>query len=301
MEVLVTGGTGFIGARLVTRLRERGAQVRLVTRHPQRAQRLFPWAAVWPVTALAQAVAGCSGVVNLAGEPIIGRWTPERRRAIRESRVGYTQQLVQAIAQAPVRPEVLVNASAIGYYGASETAVFTEESPPGEGFLAQVCRDWEQAAQAVQELGVRLVIFRIGIVLGMGGALARILPPFRAFLGGPIGSGRQWFAWIHQEDMVNLILTALTDPAWQGVYNATAPQPVRMAELCRTLGRVLQRPSWLPVPGVLLELLLGDAAQVILTGQQVLPQRVLAMGFAYQYPTLAPALQSILQPGAASG
>jgi uncharacterized protein (TIGR01777 family) len=296
MDVLVTGATGFIGSRLVTRLQERGDRVRIVTRQPQRAQRLFPWATVFPVEALVTAVDGCTGVVNLAGEPIIGRWTAARKQAIHASRAGYTQRLVQAIAQVQRRPEVLVNASAIGYYGASETAIFTEESPPGEDFLAQVCRDWEQAAQPVQALGVRLVIFRIGIVLGMGGAIARILPPFRAFLGGPIGSGRQWFAWIHREDMVNLLLTALADPAWSGVYNGTAPQPVRMAELCATLGQVLHRPSWLPVPGVLLELLLGDAAQVILTGQQVLPQRVMAMGFQYQYPTLTPALQSILHP-----
>jgi len=294
MEVLVTGATGFIGSRLVACLQQRGERVRIVTRNPQRARQRFPQAQVFPVAALAEAVEGCTGVVNLAGEPIIGRWTAQRKQMIQASRAGGTERLVQAIAQAQVRPQVLVNASAIGYYGASETAVFTEESPPGTDFLAQVCRDWEQAAQPVQDLGVRLVIFRIGIVLGRGGALERILPPFRVFLGGPIGSGRQWFAWIHQEDMVHLILTALADPAWVGVYNATAPQPVRMAELCSTLGQVLDRPSWLPVPGMVLELLLGDAAQVILTGQQVLPRRVEAMGFSYQYPTLAPALRNIL-------
>ncbi|WAS05689.1 TIGR01777 family oxidoreductase [Gloeomargaritales cyanobacterium VI4D9] len=294
MEVLVTGATGFIGSRLVARLQERGEGVRIVTRNPQRARQMFPQAQVFPVAALAEAVDGCTGVVNLAGEPIIGRWTAQRKQMIQTSRAGGTERLVQAIAQAQVRPQVLVNASAIGYYGASETAVFTEASPPGTDFLAQVCRDWEQAAQPVQDLGVRLVIFRIGIVLGKGGALERLLPPFRVFLGGPIGSGRQWFAWIHWEDMVHLILTALADPAWVGVYNATAPQPVRMAELCTTLGQVLDRPSWLPVPGMVLELLLGDAAQVILTGQQVLPRRVEAMGFPYQYPTLTPALINIL-------
>ena len=294
MTVLVTGATGLIGSRLVTQLQSRGEPVRILTRNPSRAQQLLPQAQVFPWPRLAEAVEGCRGVVNLAGEPIIGRWTPTRKQAIRESRTQGTQRLVQAMAQAAARPPVLVNASAIGYYGTSETAVFTEDSPPGDDFLAQVCRDWEQAAQPVQDYGVRLVIFRIGIVLGTGGALARILPPFRAFLGGPIGSGRQWFAWIHQDDMVNLIVTALDNESWSGVYNATAPQPVRMAELCQTLGQVLQRPSWLPVPGMVLELLLGDAAQVILTGQQVLPQRVQAMGFTYQYPTLAPALQAIV-------
>ncbi len=296
MEILVTGATGFIGSRLVACLQERGERVRIVTRNPERAKRQFPQVPIFPWAAVAEAIDGCTGVVNLAGEPIVGRWTAQRKQAIYASRVEGTQQLLAALSQAQVRPQVWVNASAIGYYGASETAVFTEESPPGTDFLAQVCRDWEQAAQPAPGLGVRLVIFRIGIVLGMGGALARILPPFRAFLGGPIGSGRQWFAWIHREDMVRLILTALADPAWVGVYNATAPEPVRMAQLCATLGQVLQRPSWLPVPGMVLELLLGDAAQVILTGQRVLPQRVEAMGFAYQYPTLRLALTNILAP-----
>ncbi|MCS6782089.1 MAG: TIGR01777 family oxidoreductase [Gloeomargarita sp. SKYBB_i_bin120] len=294
MTVLVTGATGFIGSRLVHRLLIEGESVRVLTRSPARAQALFPQAQVFPWTAITEAVEGCTAVVNLAGEPIIGRWTPVRKQAILDSRISGTRQLVTAIGQAQQRPQVLINASAIGYYGASETATFTEESPPGNDFLAQVCQAWEQAAQPVQNLGVRLVIFRIGIVLGLGGAIRRILPPFRAFLGGPIGSGRQWFAWIHQDDMVNLILTALWDEGWSGVYNATAPNPVRMAEFCQTLGRVLQRPSWLPVPGVVLELLLGDAAQVILTGQRVLPARVQAMGFTYQYPTLLPALQDIL-------
>ncbi|MEN9208572.1 MAG: TIGR01777 family oxidoreductase [Gloeomargarita sp. GMQP_bins_120] len=297
MIVLVTGATGFIGARLVQRLLAEGETVRVLTRSPDRAQALFPQAQVFPWTEVATAVQGCDGVVNLAGEPIIGRWTPTRKQAIRDSRVGGTQRLVAAIAQAPRRPSVLINASAIGYYGTSETATFTETSPPGDDFLAQVCQAWEQAALPVQDLGVRLVIFRIGIVLGLGGAIRRILPPFRAFLGGPIGSGRQWFAWIHQDDMVNLIGTALQDERWSGVYNATAPEPVRMAEFCQTLGQVLQRPSWLPVPAVVLELLLGDAAQVILTGQRVLPERVQAMGFTYQYPTLEPALRDILGSG----
>lgn len=300
MEILVTGATGFIGSRLVARLEERGGRVRILTRDPQRAKQRFPEAQVFPVAALAEAIEGCTAVVNLAGEPIIGRWTAQCKQAIQTSRAGGTQRLLAAIAQAKVRPQVWVNASAIGYYGASETAVFTEDSPPGTDFLAQVCQDWEQAAQPAQALGVRVVIFRIGIVLGKGGALERILPPFRAFLGGPIGSGRQWFAWIHREDMVNLILTALENASWVGVYNATAPQPVRMAELCQTLGQILQRPSWLPVPGMVLELLLGDAAQVILTGQQVLPQRVQAMGFDYQYPTLTPALANILDPAQSS-
>lgn len=305
MKVAVTGATGFVGSRLVQRLHTEGHQVLVLTRSLEHAKRVFPTNAFPNVESVTyapgeygsweQTLSGCEGVVNLAGEPIAeGRWTTERKQAIMDSRKLGTQKIVEAIAQANPKPSVLVNASAIGYYGTSETATFDETSPSGNDFLAQVCQAWEAEAQKVKDAGVRLVIVRTGIVLGMGGALAKMLPPFQLFAGGPIGSGRQWFSWIHREDLVNLILQALTRPEIEGVLNGTAPNPVRMADFCQTLGQVLHRPSWLPVPDLALELLLGDGAKVVLEGQQVLPKRTLASGFKYQYPNLKPALEALL-------
>ena len=201
---------------------------------------------------------------------------------------------MEAIVNANPRPSVFVSASAIGYYGTSETAEFDETSPAGDDFLAAVCKDWEAAAQPAKNAGTRLAILRLGIVLGMGGALGKMLPAFKLFAGGPLGTGKQWFSWVHREDVVDLILYALQNSQVQGVLNATAPNPVRMNELCQTLGEVLKRPSWLPVPSFALELLLGDGAKVILEGQKVLPKQTLASGFQYQYPTLKLALEEIL-------
>ncbi len=239
--------------------------------------------------------AGCDGVVNLAGEPIgEGRWTPERKQEILNSRKLGTQKIVEAIANANPKPTVLINASAIGYYGTSETATFDETNQSGNDFLAQVCQVWEAEATKVKDAGVRLVILRFGIVLGNGGALGKMIPPFKLFAGGPIGSGRQWFSWIHLDDLVNLIVEALTKPEIEGVYNATAPNPVRMADLSQTLGQVMNRPSWLPVPAFAIEALLGDGAIVVLEGQQVIPKRTLETGFEYKYPNLQSALTQIL-------
>ena len=307
MKVAIAGATGFVGSRLVERLQSEGHGITVLTRNPERAQRIFPTEA-FPHLAIVRysplesgdwqgAIAGCDGVVNLAGAPIAeGRWTPERKQEILESRQIGTRRMVEAIANADPKPSVLVNSSAIGYYGTSETTTFDEASAPGDDFLAQVCQAWEAEGQKVKDSETRIVILRTGIVLGMGGALAKMLPPFQLFAGGPIGSGRQWFSWIHREDLVNLILSALTQPQLQGVFNATAPNPVRMAEFCQVLGEVLHRPSWLPVPDFALELLLGDAAQVVLEGQNVIPKRTQEFGFSYHYATIKPALESILHP-----
>jgi uncharacterized protein len=306
MKVAVTGATGFVGPRLVERLNADGHTVVVLTRSLSRGKQVFPASAFPNVEVFAytplesgewQAViSGCDGVVNLAGEPIAeGRWTPQRKQAILDSRKIGTEKIVEAIAQANPKPSVLVNSSAIGYYGTSETAIFDESSPAADDFLAQVCQAWETAASKVKESGTRLVILRTGIVLGMGGAIAKMLPPFQLFAGGPLGSGRQWVSWIHREDLVNLILTALTQPSMEGTFNATAPNPVLMAELCNTLGDVLSRPSWLPVPDFALEALLGDAAVVVLEGQKVLPKQTQSSGFKYQYPFVKQALQEIVQ------
>ncbi|MBW4691985.1 MAG: TIGR01777 family oxidoreductase [Lyngbya sp. HA4199-MV5] len=306
MKVAITGATGFVGSRLVERLQAEGHQVIALTRSPEQALKVFPTAAFPAVEIVGytpaasgdwqQALSGCDGVVNLAGEPIAeSRWTPERKQMILDSRKVGTQKLVEAIAQATPKPSVLVNASAIGYYGTSETATFDETSTSGDDFLAHVCQAWEAEAEKVKQAGLRLVIVRIGIVLGDGGALAKMLPPFKLFAGGPIGTGKQWFSWIHREDLVNLIFQALTNSTFEGVYNGTAPNPVRMTELAQTLGDVLKRPSWLPVPGFALEALLGDGAKVVLEGQQVVPKRTQAIGFHYQYPTLPQAIAEILR------
>jgi uncharacterized protein len=304
MKVAITGATGFVGSRLVERLQSLGHEVIVLTRNPAAARQKFPIAVYKTVEILGYAsdwqtqIAGCDGVVNLAGTPIADqKWTPEYKQQILDSRLQTTANLVAAMAQADPQPKVLVSASAIGFYGTSETREFNEQSPAGNDFLAEICEQWEAAATQVQASGTRLVILRLGIVLGMGGALGKMLTPFRLFAGGPIGSGRQWFSWIHQDDVVNLIVKALTDSAMQGVYNATAPSPVRMAELCHVLGQQMKRPSWLPVPGFAIEALLGDGAVVVLEGQKVMPQQTLNSGFNYEYQTLDRALAQILTTG----
>lgn len=302
MKVGITGGTGFVGNRLVQRLQEEGHAVLLFTRNPDKAKGLFPGAEVVVYTpkesgSWQDAIAGCEGVVNLAGEPIAERWTERSKQELLDSRKTGTEKLVEAIAKANPRPSVLVSASAIGYYGTSETQVFTETSPPGSDYLAEICQAWEKAAQKVTECGTRLVIPRIGIVLGPeGGALAKMETPFRLFAGGPIGTGKQWVSWIHRDDLVNFILKALTDPSQQGIYNLTAPEPVRMEDFCHILGTVLHRPSWLPVPGFALELLLGEGSQLVLQGQHVQSQHTQVSGFQFHYRTLKDALSQIL-PG----
>jgi uncharacterized protein (TIGR01777 family) len=304
MKVAITGATGFVGSRLVERLHAEQQEIIAWVRQPDKARQKFPAATfpqvtIVPYTPLEQgpwqdSIEGCDAVINLAGEPIADRWTDQKQQAILDSRALGTQRIVEAINQASTPPKVLINASAVGYYGASETATFVEDNPPGTDFLSKVCQDWEAAAQGVTAPGCRVVILRTGIVLAYGGAIERMLLPFQFFAGGPIGSGSQWFSWIHREDLVNIICTALQQTAWSGIYNATAPNPVKMAEFCATLGEVLSRPSWLPVPGFALELLLGEAAQVVLEGQRVLPQRLLAAGFEFQYADLKPALQQFL-------
>ncbi|MGY2752985.1 uncharacterized protein ACVW0Q_001285 [Thermostichus sp. MS-CIW-21] len=305
MRIAITGGSGFIGRRLVARLLERGDEVLVLSRHPEQARRvlgaspnlkLLEYDPYQP-QAWASALEGYEAIVNLAGEPLASsRWTEAKKREIRRSRVETTQALVQALASLQQKPRVLLSSSAVGYYGSHpEGDPLTEADPPGQGFLAEVCQAWEAAARPAEELGIRLAILRTGIVLGPdGGALAQMLAPFQFFLGGPIGSGKQWVSWIHRDDWVSLVCFLLQQGS--GVFNATAPNPVQMEEFCRTLGQVLARPSWLPVPAPALELLLGEAAQVVLTGQKVIPQAALQLGFTFQYPHLKEALRQLLIP-----
>ena len=304
MKVAITGATGLVGSRLVEKLNAEGHQILVLTRNLDKAKKVFPNSAFPHVEAVQYtpqqsgdwqtAISGCDAVVNLAGEPISERWTPQYKQAILTSRQLTTQKIVEAINQAEVKPQVLISGSAVGYYGTSETETFDETSSPGNDFLAEVCQKWEAEAEKVKEAGVRLVIIRIGIVMANGGALGKMIGPFKMFAGGPIGSGRQWFSWIHRDDLVNLIIEAIKRPDLQGTFNATAPNPVRMSQFCQTLGEVMNRPSWLPVPDFVLELLLGDGAKVVLEGQKVLPKQTQAIGFQYQYPQLKPAIEEIL-------
>lgn len=304
MKILITGATGFVGSKLIEKL-AKDNQIIVLTRNVDKAQKVFPTTAFPSVEIISYSatksgdwqnkIDGCDAIINLAGAPVGERWTESYKKTILESRQLGTQKIVEAIEKAISKPKVLINASAIGYYGTSETATFTETSPSGDDFLAKVSQIWESEAEKVKNLGLRLVIFRLGIVLGNGGALAKMIPPFKIFAGGPLGNGKQWFSWIHRDDLVSLIIQALQRTEITGTFNATAPYPVTMNELCKTLGEVMNRPSWLPVPSLALELLLGDGAQIVLEGQKVLPQKTTEiMGFNFQYPTLKPALNQII-------
>ena len=308
MRLLLLGCSGFVGRELVPFLLELGHGLTLVSRQRQpfpalegdrlRCLQLDPAdPQSWASADLQAALASAEGVVNLAGEPIAERrWSEAQRQRLRESRLLTTEALVQAMAQLATPPKVLVSASAVGVYGSSEESTFVESSPLATDFLGQLCQDWEAAALAAPK-ACRVVVMRLGIVLGPdGGALGKMLPVFRAGFGGPVGSGKQWMSWIQRRDLCRLIATALEDPSYQGVYNAVAPEPVRMAEFARCLGDVLGRPSLLPVPAPVLKVLLGDGAAVVLEGQQVRPQRLLEKGFQYDTPTLSAALAAATTP-----
>ncbi len=289
MRVLVTGGTGFIGAALCHALTGAGHAVTVVTRDPARVDGpAIGWERV------SAAVRETDALVNLAGEPLGSqRWSVPQKELIRQSRVLATRTLVDAVAAAEPRPKVLVNASAVGYYGPRDDEALDESAGPGTGFLPDVCRAWEQEALRAEELGLRVVRLRLGIVLAAhGGALARMLPPFRAFVGGPVGSGGQWMSWIHRDDVTGLVVDALAKDAYRGPVNATAPQPVTNRDFASMLGRTLARPAWLPTPAFALRLALGEMAELLLTGQRVLPGVADRFGYAWRYPELGAALRA---------
>lgn len=302
MRLLLIGCTGFVGRELVPMLLEAGDRIALVSRRSAEALgldrphlqvlQLDPASeASWKDESLQKALAAAEGVVNLAGEPIAEkRWTPAHRQTLQNSRLSTTTCLVQAMAELPDPPAVLINASAVGYYGADPSRRFVETSRAGDDFLADLCSRWEAAAERVPE-ATRLVVLRIGIVLGAdGGALARMLPVFRAGFGGPMGDGSQWMSWIHRTDLCRLIASALREERYRGTFNAVAPHPVTMAILSSRLGAALSRPSLLPVPAPILKLMLGDGSKVVLEGQQVASERLSEIGFSFRYPEIDQAL-----------
>jgi uncharacterized protein (TIGR01777 family) len=303
MKILITGATGFLGRRLCETLS--GHTLIALSRDPavakQRVPHLkeaFPWN---PLRELppAQALEGCDAVINLAGESVAGRWTAAKKQMIRDSRVLGTKNLVNALAQLRARPKVLISASAIGYYGDRGEEALTEDAAPGSDFLAQVCRDWEGEALRAESLGMRVVRLRIGLVLGPGGgALQALLPLFRLGLGGPLGRGRQFWSWVHRDDVVGAITYALEKSDLSGPINVTAQQPVRQKEFAQTLGRVLRRPAFLPTPGFALQLVLGEFARELLSSKRVLPQRLQQWGYRFRFAELESAFRDILDTSA---
>lgn len=299
MKALITGATGFVGRRLIERLPQPTVLTRDVLRARRQLGSKIADAVAWdpgrppPVPALE----GVDAVFHLAGEPVAeGRWTAAKKARIRESRVQGTQRLVEAIRQCARPPKVLVSASAVGYYGSRGDAWLDEASPPGHDFLAEVCQEWEREARSAEACGVRVVSIRIGIVLGReGGALARMLLPFRLGLGSPLGSGRQFMPWIHLDDLVRLCCFAVEQPLLRGPVNGVSPNPVTNREFTQTLARVLRRPAFLPpVPAWVLRLALGEFAEVLLASQRVRPAAALNAGFTFQYPELEAALRDLL-------
>ena len=300
--MILSGGTGFIGTPLRRRLLEKGHQVTLLTRNPSSVKtegdRLK--AALWDGKnsgAWTAEVDGAGAIINLAGEPIVAkRWSKKQKERILTSRLDATRAIVSAVAKATQKPKVLVNASAVGFYGDAPEGEVTESSPAGNDFLAGICKRWEEEAQRAQAHGVRVVRLRTGIVLEKGGgALQKMLLPFKLFVGGPLGSGRQWLPWVHREDVIGAILFVLENQSVSGAINMTAPTPVTMKQFCTTLGTVMDRPSWAPVPSFVLKIVLGEMSEVVLTGQKAIPKKLREAGYPFLFPKLEEALVGILR------
>jgi uncharacterized protein (TIGR01777 family) len=292
MKVVIAGGTGFLGSELVRWLRNDGHAITVLTRSPRRPNEVR-WDPYGSSASWIHVLQDADAVINLAGESISKRWTAAHKREMWNSRIRSTRALVEAIRSVPKMPATLLNASAVGIYGARGDEPLTEESAPGSGFLASLGREWEREALAVGPQ-TRVVLLRSGIALDhSGGALPRMALPFRFFVGGPIASGRQYFSWVHRDDWVAMVSWALTTTNVAGPLNVTAPNPVTNGELSRTLGRVLKRPAVLPVPEIALRVVIGEMAGELVTGQRVLPDKASSFGFAFRYPLLEAALRDI--------
>ncbi|MHB8234218.1 MAG: TIGR01777 family oxidoreductase [Solirubrobacteraceae bacterium] len=304
-RVTVTGATGLIGPRVIGALQAGGTEVSVLSRDGGRAAERLAEAGLQPVQAFtwdlmgepapAEALEGRDAVIHLAGENIAQRWNDASKQAIRESRVTGTRNLLAGLEQTQVRPAALVSSSGVGYYGAHGEEPLDEEAPAGSDFLARICVDWESEASKASALGMRVAIVRTGVVLDKhGGALEKMLPPFRMGVGGPVAGGRQFISWIHRDDLAELIATAARDERWSGPFNATAPEPVSNRDFSRALGRALKRPAVLPVPGLALRALYGEMAEIVTEGARVVPARALVLGFQFAHADLGEALSSAL-------
>jgi uncharacterized protein (TIGR01777 family) len=299
MKLIITGGTGLIGSVLIDRLWNQFHSLVLLSRKPPAEvgdvkKQWFAWqpgsGGEWEA-----AVDGADGIINLAGEPIAEkRWSESQKEKLRSSRIDVTRSLVNAIAKAQTKPKFLISSSAVGYYGPHGDEKLNEDSKPGEDFLSRLCVEWEGEAKKAEAFGVRVAIVRTGVVLAKGkGALAKMVPPFKMFAGGPLGSGQQWMPWIHIDDEVGLIEFLMENENARGAFNATAPNPVTMEDFSKALGNVLNRPSWVSVPPSVLALMLGEMADMLLTGQRALPEAAMKLGYNFKYPNLPEALQSL--------
>ncbi|MEZ0576202.1 TIGR01777 family oxidoreductase [Halodesulfovibrio aestuarii] len=312
MRAVLLGGSGFIGRALTSRLLENDVHVVVTSRNPQHGRYLIPEGhsfhvdfALWDgkdPEQLSTHIKSADAVINLIGSNIAaGRWTEERKEEIRNSRISAGNALCSAISMLEDRPKVVIQSSAIGFYGAHPTSpdnsYVTEDSSAGQGFLASVCKEWEDSTACMDTSGTRRVIIRSGLVLGNGGVLHKFLPPFKFGVGGPLGNGKQVMSWIHIQDQVDAIIHIIKTSSCTGVFNLTSPNPETMDTFCRTLGSVLGKPSWLRVPAPLLRIALGEMAEeLILQGQRVLPEKLLESGFCFSYPSLDDALANILRP-----
>jgi uncharacterized protein (TIGR01777 family) len=300
MKILITGGTGFFGTQLITRLIQDGHKVTILSRSARQSEDVRqgisylqgdptqkgPWQ---------EAIKNHDAVINLAGASIFAKWTEEYKKVIRESRIRTTRNLVEGIEANRKVKITLFCSSAVGYYGFCKDEELVEGSPPGNDFLARMAVEWEGEALKAREKGARVVITRFGIVMGeKGGALGQMIPLFKKFIGGPIGNGRQWFSWIHIQDLSEAFVFLMKHPEISGPVNACAPNPVRNRDLAKALGKTLHRPSFMPAPAFMIKLVLGEFGSVILEGQRVIPKRLLDSGFAFHYPEIDKTLQGIV-------
>jgi uncharacterized protein len=299
MVILITGGTGFVGTYLTDYLLSQGHKVRILTRNParyealQREDRLY----IRIREDLKPEIERCDVVINLAGENLFDqRWTSSVKKKIMQSRIGITGSLVKGIRKAKKKPVLMISASGADYYGDQGDEEITEDSAPGKGFLTEVCLAWESAAKPVVEYGVRLAIPRLGVVLEKdGGALEKMLTPFKFFTGGPLGDGRQYLPWVHMKDVVRAVGFVIDNQHAEGVFNLCAPEPVTMSRFASAVGSALGRPSWIPVPAFALNLVLGEASKAILASHKMIPARLQKWSFEFEFPVIEPALKNILQ------